>query len=80
VVAIHRAKWLAENIFTKNNDKILFTTFTRNLAADIKGNLAKICQPEVMRRIEVMNLDRWVAGVGSLKSIIEPPKKTDVGR
>ena len=62
VVAIHRAKWLAENIFTKNNDRILFTTFTRNLAADIKENLAKICQPEVMRRIEVMNLDRWVAG------------------
>jgi len=62
VVAIHRAKWLAENIFTKDNDKILFTTFTRNLAADIKENLAKICQPEVMRRIEVVNLDRWVSG------------------
>ena len=62
VVAIHRAKWLAENIFTKDKDKILFTTFTRNLAADIKDNLAKICQPEVMRRIEVVNLDRWVTG------------------
>ncbi|KPA14143.1 DNA helicase, partial [Candidatus Magnetomorum sp. HK-1] len=29
VVAIHRAKFLVEKIFTKENDKILFTTFTR---------------------------------------------------
>jgi hypothetical protein len=61
VVAIHRAKWLIENIFTKENDKILFTTFTRNLAADIKENLSKICNANLMRRIEVVNLDRWVS-------------------
>ncbi len=62
VVAIHRAKWLVENVFTDENDKILFTTFTRNLAADIKENLAKICSAGHMRRIEVVNLDRWVSG------------------
>jgi len=62
VVAIHRAKWLIEKVFTDEHDKILFTTFTRNLAADIKENLAKICSPELMRRIEVVNLDRWVSG------------------
>lgn len=62
VVAIHRAKWLVENIFTDENDKILFTTFTRNLAADIKENLSKICPNKLMRRIEVVNLDRWVSG------------------
>jgi superfamily I DNA/RNA helicase len=62
VVAIHRAKWLIENVFKDEHDKILFTTFTRNLAADIKENLSKICSAEVMRRIEVVNLDRWVSG------------------
>lgn len=62
VVAIHRAKWLAENAFTDENDNILFTTFTRNLAADIKENLSKICPGKLMRRIEVVNLDRWVSG------------------
>ena len=61
VVAMHRAKWLVENVFTDEHDKILFTTFTRNLAADIKENLAKICSAEPMRRIEVVNLDRWVS-------------------
>ena len=62
VVAIHRAKWLVENVFKGENDQILFTTFTRNLAADIKENLAKICSSDLMRRIEVVNLDRWVSG------------------
>jgi len=61
VAAIHRAKWLAQHVFTDENDRILFTTFTRNLAADIRDNLGKLCAKEVLRRIEVVNLDRWVA-------------------
>lgn len=60
VVAMHRAKWLLENILNKSNDKILFTTFTRNLAEDIKSNLRKICTPEVMKKIDVVNIDAWV--------------------
>ncbi|MDA3791537.1 MAG: UvrD-helicase domain-containing protein [Desulfobacula sp.] len=62
VVAIHRAKWLVENVYTQKHDKILFTTFTRNLSADIKENLGKICSEKLIRRIEVVNLDRWVSG------------------
>ncbi len=60
VVAMHRAKWLAQNILTQSDDRILFTTFTRNLAADINDNLQKICPKDVMRKIEVVNFDRWV--------------------
>lgn len=59
VVAMHRAKWLAENVAT-DDKQILFTTFTRNLAADIQQNLNKICSQEALKRIEVMNLDAWV--------------------
>ena len=61
VVAMHRAKWLALNICKSKNDRILFTTFTRNLAEDIKENLGKICTDDIMSRIEVVNLDRWVS-------------------
>ena len=61
VAAMHRAKWLVQNVFTKEKDRILFTTFTRNLAADIQENLTKICSKDMMRRIEVVNLDRWVS-------------------
>ena len=38
VLAMHRAKWLAENR-TPDGKKVLFTTFTRNLAFDIEENL-----------------------------------------
>lgn len=60
VVAMHRAKWLAQKCFTDASDRILFTTFTRNLAVDIEANLKTICPPEIMRRIRVINLDAWV--------------------
>lgn len=59
VVAIHRAKHLLLTI--PDNQSILFTTFTSNLAADIQDNLRKICSIEEMRRIEVVNLDAWVS-------------------
>jgi len=61
VVAMHRAKWLAENVFTSSSDRILFTTFAKNLAIDIKENLRKLCPAELMKRIEVTNIDAWVS-------------------
>ena len=60
VVAMHRARWLSRQL--GDGERILFTTFTRNLAADIENNLRMICTPEETRRIEVTNLDRWVQG------------------
>ncbi len=63
VVAMHRAAYLAEKVFTGPGDRILFTTFTRNLAADIEANLARLCSPEAMSRIHVVHLDKWVAGL-----------------
>ncbi|ABK43863.1 UvrD/REP helicase [Magnetococcus marinus MC-1] len=61
VVALHRAKWLAQTRCQDGRKRVLFTTFTRNLAADIKANLRKICGEETFSRIEVTNLDRWVS-------------------
>ncbi|MDR2043656.1 MAG: UvrD-helicase domain-containing protein [Clostridium sp.] len=58
VVAMHRAKYLASKLSGKQ--RILFTTFTANLAGDIKDNLRKICSVEELRRIEVIHLDAWV--------------------
>lgn len=58
VVAMHRAKWLASQL--EGHEKLLFTTFTRNLVADIQGNLANICTPDELSHIEVKNLDAWL--------------------
>ena len=58
VVAMHRAKQLASKC--EGQQRILMTTFTANLAADIRENLRKICTLKELRRIEVIHLDAWV--------------------
>lgn len=59
VLAMHRARWLAENR-TPDGQKVLFTTFTKNLAGDIQQNLRSLCSAQAMAKIEVVNLDAWV--------------------
>jgi len=62
VTAMHRARYLAEEVFTSPDDRVLLTTFTRNLATDISQNLRKLCTDEkAWARIEVRHLDGWVS-------------------
>ncbi len=61
VVAMHRARWLVSQPDWPKGARLLFTTFTSNLALDIADNLRKICTPEQYQRIEVINLDAWVS-------------------
>lgn len=59
VVAMHRARRLAEIL--PQGKRILFTTYTKNLADDIRENLRKIATVEQMKKIEIINLDAWVS-------------------
>ncbi|QEP42980.1 DNA helicase [Ectothiorhodospiraceae bacterium BW-2] len=59
VAAIHRAKWLVNHL-PPSNQKVLFTTFTKNLASDIRDHLALICNHHELQRVEVSNIDAWV--------------------
>lgn len=59
VLAMYRAKHLASNL-VGSDQKLLFTTFTTNLALDIEDGLKSICSPEQMQRIDVINLDALV--------------------
>ena len=68
VVAMHRAKFLAAQM--QPGEKLLFTTFTKNLAVDIEKNLRKICSEEEMAHIEVKNLDGWAASYLSNRKIM----------
>lgn len=61
VLAMHRAKWLADNR-TPDGKKVLFTTFTKNLASDIEQNLRTLCGSATLAKMEVRNLDAWVHG------------------
>jgi mRNA-degrading endonuclease RelE of RelBE toxin-antitoxin system len=56
VVAMHRAVNLVRHLL-KPDERVLFTTFTVNLAADIQAQLAKIAAPEELERIQVVGLD-----------------------
>ena len=59
VLAMHRAKQLAGNL-VGTEKKLLFTTFTTNLALDIEDGLKSICTSEQMKQIDVINLDALV--------------------
>jgi superfamily I DNA/RNA helicase len=66
VVAMHRAKFLADRIAqdkARAGERVLVTTFTTSLAHDIEANLRTLC-PEHFQSspplIEVSNLDAWV--------------------
>ena len=82
VVAMHRAAWLARHACAPGQ-KILFTTFTRNLATDIASNLKKLCSHEEWERIEVVHLDAWTKrfldkqGFG-LKLTYENPRRENL--
>lgn len=59
VVAIHRAKALADALDSSTRGKaILFTTFTRNLAQSIEQDLVALGGSDLLERVEVLNVDR----------------------
>jgi superfamily I DNA/RNA helicase len=60
VVAMHRARHLAHTLCKSPQDKILFTTYTANLAQNVRQNIAELCQSEA-GRIEVVHLHAWAA-------------------
>ena len=60
VTAIHRARFLAKQMDSSGADtkfKVLFTTFTRNLAQTIEGQLIQLAGPTITNRVHVVNLD-----------------------
>lgn len=78
VVAMHRARELARTC--SPGKKILFTTFTTNLAADIQESLKSLCGKEI-EQIEVTNLHAWaralLQGRGiKLKTTQQAPEST----
>ena len=81
VVAMHRARHLAK--VCPAGKKILFTTFTTNLAADVLAQLTSLCGQE-LEQIEVNNLHSWARGILQARGVKvrttqELPDKEDEG-
>jgi superfamily I DNA/RNA helicase/mRNA-degrading endonuclease RelE of RelBE toxin-antitoxin system len=63
VVALHRVKHLAERLEAPS-EKILLTTFTANLAADLRLRLTSLLvDPTLLRRVDVIHIDQLAARV-----------------
>ncbi len=60
VVAMHRAVRLIRDPKWDRNKKLLFTTYTANLAVDIGEQIKTLCTEEEAKLIQVTNLDKWV--------------------
>lgn len=63
VVAMHRAARLAKQYAPISGRPVVFTTFTKTLAEDIRQNLALLCCPQELEKIQVVNLDQWATGL-----------------
>ncbi|KWF17614.1 DNA helicase [Burkholderia cenocepacia] len=63
VVAMHRAARLARQYAALPGRPVVFTTFTKTLAEDIRSNLTLLCTPQELEKIQVVNLDQWASGL-----------------
>lgn len=58
VTAIHRARHLARRLDAESSaQKVLFTTFTKNLARTIESQLKQLAGPKIVDRVDVVNID-----------------------
>lgn len=74
VVAMHRVRYLIRHLIKEPHEKILFTTFTRTLAQNLREVLSSMCKPEEMERIEVIHIDALA------KRIVEKVKRRQIYR
>ena len=61
VVAIHRARFLAQQLIDSGDDfsRVLVTTYTNSLADNLHRTLRSFCSPEQYRRLQVATVDSF---------------------
>lgn len=62
IVALHRVVHLADRLLA-GSGTILFTTFNKNLAADLRSRLLELAGRDVLDRVEVINIDALASKV-----------------
>lgn len=77
VVGLHRARYLAAEVFTAPGDRVLLTTYTNNLAQDLEALIDSLCesQPDVRQRIDVQHVHSLAKRIRSLaRESFDAPK------
>ncbi|MGY3059915.1 superfamily I DNA/RNA helicase/mRNA-degrading endonuclease RelE of RelBE toxin-antitoxin system [Streptomyces sp. TE3672] len=65
IVALHRVKHLVEKLPPGHNKPVLFTTFNKNLAADLRTRLLSLGGPQLLARVDIMHVDQLATRVVS---------------
>ena len=64
IVALHRVRWLVQRLPSGSSGKdVLLTTFNKNLAADLRKRLLLLGGPELLDRVDILNIDRLASQV-----------------
>ncbi len=59
IVALHRVRWLVQHLPSGSTGRdVLFTTFNRSLAGDLRKRLLLLGGPELLDRVDVVNIDQ----------------------
>ncbi|MFC9998108.1 UvrD-helicase domain-containing protein [Nocardia sp. NPDC127526] len=75
VTAVHRARFLGARLRTPGQ-KVLFTTFTKNLARSIESQLTSLAGAQCLRNIDVVNIDAVARRVVAASGIGAPALAT----
>jgi superfamily I DNA/RNA helicase/mRNA-degrading endonuclease RelE of RelBE toxin-antitoxin system len=65
IVALHRVKHLVDRLLPGDGagKEALFTTFNKNLAADLRGRLLELAGRDILDRVDVVNIDSLASKV-----------------
>ena len=69
IVALHRTVRLTRKLGPGSGRDVLLTTFNTNLAADLRQRLIDLGGPEMLDRVEIINIDKLASKVASEGSV-----------
>jgi superfamily I DNA/RNA helicase len=82
VVAIHRARFLAQRLLDAGDttSRILFATYTTSLADNLDRTLRSFCSPEQYRRVQVSTVDSFARQTLAAAKVKVRPAQSDTMR
>lgn len=65
IVALHRVKYLVDRLPAGTGKDVLFTTYNKNLATDLRNRLLELGGQETLDRVDVVNIDSLATRVAA---------------
>jgi hypothetical protein len=61
VALLHRARYLVQSVFGEPDERLLVTSFTRNLPQDLRAQMAQLVDREDLRRMDFVHLHGYAS-------------------